>query len=262
MLLLLLLCAVGVDRQGLTAFLVDEATRRFPDSITFHFGVKPDLDLAQRVVRFVSQGSNQRPGSPLDVWYDLLVGADGAGSSVRAALEQEVADVTVRGGVSLWPWLGLWLGGCLRSQPLHTAANLADGPPAWAAAVVAVAGCHPTWCLCQAGPSSCRTSSLWPAQSSCADTAALNMHAHVHGVSALIHVQVTRLTSPVAAMEYKAFTGLPWNDAIRSMLPADARGPGAGMVAFCAEQPAARQAQPRQHHAVLPAGLGGHNVPA
>lgn len=98
MLLLLLLCAVGVDRQGLTAFLVDEATRRFPDSITFHFGVKPDLDLAQRVVRFVSQGSNQRPGSPLEVWYDLLVGADGAGSSVRAALEQEVADVTVRGG--------------------------------------------------------------------------------------------------------------------------------------------------------------------
>jgi 2-polyprenyl-6-methoxyphenol hydroxylase-like FAD-dependent oxidoreductase len=91
------LCTVGVDRQGLTAFLTDEAARRFPESITFHFGVKPDLDLAARRVRFVSQGSNQRAGSPLEVAYDLLVGADGAGSSVRAALEQEAAaDVKVR----------------------------------------------------------------------------------------------------------------------------------------------------------------------
>jgi 2-polyprenyl-6-methoxyphenol hydroxylase-like FAD-dependent oxidoreductase len=88
--------AVGVDRQGLTAFLVDEAARRFPDAITFHFDVKPDLDLQQRCVRFVSRESNQRTGSPMELSYDLLVGADGAGSSVRAALELTVPDVTVR----------------------------------------------------------------------------------------------------------------------------------------------------------------------
>lgn len=87
--------AVGVDRQGLTAFLVDEAARRFPDAITFHFNVKPDLDLQQRRVRFVSRDSNQRAGSPLELPYDLLIGADGAGSSVRAALELTVPDVKV-----------------------------------------------------------------------------------------------------------------------------------------------------------------------
>jgi hypothetical protein len=38
-------------------------------------------------------------------------------------------------------------------------------------------------------------------------------------------------------MEYKAFTGLPWNDAIRAMLPADARGPGAGMTFFALNNP-------------------------
>jgi len=38
-------------------------------------------------------------------------------------------------------------------------------------------------------------------------------------------------------MEYKAFTGLPWNDAIRAMLPADARGPDAGMVFLALNNP-------------------------
>lgn len=82
----------------MTAFLVDEAARRFPESITFHFDVKPVLDLQQRRVRFVSHESNQRAGSPIELPYDLLVGADGAGSSVRAALEQTVPDVTVSAG--------------------------------------------------------------------------------------------------------------------------------------------------------------------
>ena len=50
-------------------------------------------------------------------------------------------------------------------------------------------------------------------------------------------LQVKRLTSPVGSMEYKAFTGLPWNDAIRAMLPADARGPDAGMVFFALNNP-------------------------
>lgn len=38
-------------------------------------------------------------------------------------------------------------------------------------------------------------------------------------------------------MEYKAFTGLPWNDAILAMLPADARGPDAGMVFLALNNP-------------------------
>lgn len=44
--------------------------------------------------------------------------------------------------------------------------------------------------------------------------------------------QVTRLNSPVGSMEYKAFVGLPHNDAVCDMLPPDARGPDAGMVFF------------------------------
>lgn len=88
--------SVGVDRQGLTAFLVDEAARRFPQAITFHFNANPDIDLQQRHVRFVSEGSNLQSGSPLELPYDLLVGADGAGSTVRAALEHNIQDVQVR----------------------------------------------------------------------------------------------------------------------------------------------------------------------
>jgi hypothetical protein len=38
-------------------------------------------------------------------------------------------------------------------------------------------------------------------------------------------------------MEYKAFTGLPWNDDIRAMLPAGADGPGAGMTFFALNNP-------------------------
>ena len=87
--------SVGVDRQGLTAFLVDEAASRYPTAITFHFNTNPTLDLTQRRVRFVSPDSNQRAGSPTELPYDLLVGADGAGSSVRATLEQGVGDVQV-----------------------------------------------------------------------------------------------------------------------------------------------------------------------
>jgi 2-polyprenyl-6-methoxyphenol hydroxylase-like FAD-dependent oxidoreductase len=89
------LLAVGVDRQGLAAFLVDEAARRYPNAITFHFDVKPELDLQQRTVRLTSGDSNAPSGSARELPYDLLVGADGAGSSVRAALEQAVQDISV-----------------------------------------------------------------------------------------------------------------------------------------------------------------------
>jgi hypothetical protein len=57
-------------------------------------------------------------------------------------------------------------------------------------------------------------------------------------------LQVTRLTSPVAAMEYKAFVGLPSNDDIRDMLPPDARGPDAGMVFFALTNPQPDQPSP------------------
>jgi hypothetical protein len=36
---------------------------------------------------------------------------------------------------------------------------------------------------------------------------------------AVLHCQVTCLTSPVAEMEYKAFHNLPWNDKISALLP-------------------------------------------
>jgi 2-polyprenyl-6-methoxyphenol hydroxylase-like FAD-dependent oxidoreductase len=104
----------------LTAFLVDEAARRFQESISFHFNVKPNLDLQQRRVRFVSRESNQRAGSPIELPYDLLVGADGAGSSVRAALEQTVPDVTVSVLAMVLP-LGKKLTPlCLCKRTIHT----------------------------------------------------------------------------------------------------------------------------------------------
>jgi 2-polyprenyl-6-methoxyphenol hydroxylase-like FAD-dependent oxidoreductase len=79
----------------LAAFLVDEAARRYPDAITFHFSVKPELNLQQRTVRLMSNDSNQLAGSSRELSYDLLVGADVAASSVRAALEHTVQDISV-----------------------------------------------------------------------------------------------------------------------------------------------------------------------
>lgn len=135
-------CTVGVDRQGLTAFLVDEATRRYSPpppaashnnteaeaeaeggttkgAITFHFNTTPHINLQQRRVSCVpaaaaetagvsskdsSQEQQQRqhsaaaatatattprpPPPSIELQYDLLVGADGAGSTVRTLLEQ------------------------------------------------------------------------------------------------------------------------------------------------------------------------------
>jgi hypothetical protein len=50
---LLVLCnAVGVDRQGLAAFLVNEAYSRHPLDITFHWHAQPEaFDLKGRSVR-------------------------------------------------------------------------------------------------------------------------------------------------------------------------------------------------------------------
>ncbi|KAF8058421.1 kmo [Scenedesmus sp. PABB004] len=142
--------AVGVDRQGLAAFLVAAAAARHPDAVSFHWGAAPDaIDLCARTLTWTRGGApdgaeqqqqqqqqqGQQDSAAVDdggggggdggtLAYDLLVGADGAGSAVRGAM-----------------------------------------------------------------------------------------------LGALPGMSVTRLRSPVAELEYKAFHGLPWNDDIAALLP-------------------------------------------
>jgi hypothetical protein len=65
-LLALLVASVGVDRQGLSAFLVDEAAARFPDSITFHWhAAAATLDLQARTVTWQEELQAQPDAAPL-----------------------------------------------------------------------------------------------------------------------------------------------------------------------------------------------------
>ncbi|KAG2433664.1 hypothetical protein HXX76_008035 [Chlamydomonas incerta] len=77
-----------VDRVGLAADLLAEARRVCPDRIRFHFNAAlTELDLAaRRVVFSLSQPTSTSTSSKEVSGYDLLVGADGASSGVRAAM--------------------------------------------------------------------------------------------------------------------------------------------------------------------------------
>jgi hypothetical protein len=62
MLLVLLCTAVGVDRQGLAAFLVNEASARHPEAISFHWHAQPEaFDLQTKTLR--CQASSTEAGS-------------------------------------------------------------------------------------------------------------------------------------------------------------------------------------------------------
>ncbi|KAG2438455.1 hypothetical protein HYH02_010910 [Chlamydomonas schloesseri] len=81
-----------VDRVGLAADLLAEACRVYPDRIRFHFNAAlTELDLAARRVVFSLAQPNGGSTSTQEVCgYDLLVGADGASSGVRAAMAAQL----------------------------------------------------------------------------------------------------------------------------------------------------------------------------
>jgi hypothetical protein len=102
--------ADGIDRLEVVRHLVAEAQRLHPGAITFHYEhAFEGVDLASRRLLLAQRPFSSAAGEPeaggdggelLEVGYDLLLGADGAGSLVRAAMAQQGA-----GGVQV----GLWL---------------------------------------------------------------------------------------------------------------------------------------------------------
>ena len=99
--------ADALDRLQVVRHLVAEAQRLHPDAITFHFEhAFEDADLSSRRLVLsrrprASPAGSQPPagddgGELLEVGYDLLLGADGAGSRVRAAMAQQLPGVQVQ----------------------------------------------------------------------------------------------------------------------------------------------------------------------
>ncbi|BDA50935.1 Kynurenine 3-monooxygenase [Coccomyxa sp. Obi] len=76
-----------VDRVTLASDLIDEALRLQGDRIRFHFGRQlQGIDLENQVATFCDAGGTKQ----LQATYDLLIGADGARSTVRDILQAEV----------------------------------------------------------------------------------------------------------------------------------------------------------------------------
>ncbi|GFR39880.1 hypothetical protein Agub_g382 [Astrephomene gubernaculifera] len=81
---------VTFSRSSLSQWLIDTARSRYPGRIAFHFQSAAErIDLAEKKVVFSKTGGILAPSR--EVAYDLLVGADGVGSPVRAALCAQTA---------------------------------------------------------------------------------------------------------------------------------------------------------------------------
>lgn len=75
---------VRAFRDELALHVIREAQRLYPQAIHFHFNTSlQKVDLNRQMVHISTAGSDMT-----EVAYDLLVGADGAGSVVRSALQQ------------------------------------------------------------------------------------------------------------------------------------------------------------------------------
>ncbi|KAL6759374.1 monooxygenase [Haematococcus lacustris] len=77
---------ITFSRTDLAQFLVDQARARYPDSIHYNFqATATQFDIPGRKVTFMTED-----GQTVQRSYDLLVGTDGVGSRVRAALQDEL----------------------------------------------------------------------------------------------------------------------------------------------------------------------------
>lgn len=89
---------VLINRGALASSLARACQERYPDSVAFRFGWElVALDAAGGSARFApAAGAAGGPaGEPLEVTFDLLVGADGARSATRALLQQQDPELQV-----------------------------------------------------------------------------------------------------------------------------------------------------------------------
>ncbi|KAG2498634.1 hypothetical protein HYH03_003381 [Edaphochlamys debaryana] len=89
-----------VDRSGMASDLIAEAEKRYPGKVTFHFGtelVRAELKNRNAVVKPAGAAAGE---GEVEVSYDLLVGADGVGSTVRDILKAKVKDFRVTSPVA------------------------------------------------------------------------------------------------------------------------------------------------------------------
>ncbi|DBA98548.1 TPA: hypothetical protein ACH3X1_014351 [Trebouxia sp. C0004] len=83
---------VRVFRDEIALRIIHEAQRLFPQTIKFHHSIAvTNVDFERQLVHLDRDGSNTT-----EVGYDLLVGADGASSVVRSALQQIMPDSYIR----------------------------------------------------------------------------------------------------------------------------------------------------------------------
>lgn len=112
------------NRGVLAGALVAQCRARHPDAVSFHFGQELSaIDTANHIAFFrpseapAEGGPGSGPGAsagaaapssgePASYRYDLLVGADGAGSVTRQLLQRYDPDLQVRAGVGGWRLVG------------------------------------------------------------------------------------------------------------------------------------------------------------
>jgi len=84
------------SRSDLAQFLINEARSRYPRQIRFHFGMSVEMiDLVYKQAYMVPASDEGSRQSRTAIAYDLLVGADGAASQMRAELESADKDFKV-----------------------------------------------------------------------------------------------------------------------------------------------------------------------
>lgn len=91
--------SVCFTRAALAQMLIDQAREKYPDSIRFHFNHDcKGVDVANKVVKFEQRHTNAMANecqSLVEIPYDLLIGADGVNSMVRASLQKALPDFCV-----------------------------------------------------------------------------------------------------------------------------------------------------------------------
>lgn len=135
---------VLINRGALASSLVRACQERFPDAVAFRFGWElVALDAAGGSARFGpaegTAGTADGPGGePLEVGFDLLVGADGARSATRALLQQQDPDFQVGLVLGLVGPVLRWCGGTAAAAACGGGAAARAGGGAAAATAVLV----------------------------------------------------------------------------------------------------------------------------